>query len=279
MRAILVPLLSVTLGLHACGGGDEVSATPSNDDPQQPTAGAGGTPDEGTKTLPAAATSKGTWDPSQGVARVTGRATFNGDPPKRRKIDMGSDAQCQALHSEPPRMEAALVSDDGGLANVFIWVRKGLESWDFPVPPDVVVVTQEGCRYIPHVVGVQVGQTFEVRNSDPVQHNVHSFASKNNDFNRTQAPGSNAIVKTFDRAEVLMPVRCDLHGWMSTYVGVVEHSFFTVSAEDGSFDLGQLPPGEYEIGARHEVYRLQKTTLTIAAGDGDKTIEFTFEGK
>jgi plastocyanin len=283
MRAILVPALVVTLGLYACGGGDSPSDAPGGSGATTgggSGAGAGEAGDaehDGGGSAPV--TSQGPWDPSKGIANVTGTVRFTGDAPKRRKVDMGSDPACQALHTEPVRTEAALVSDDGGLANVFVWVRKGLGGWDFPVPTEAVVVSQDGCRYEPHVVGVRVGQPFEVHNGDPMPHNVHAFANKNKNFNQTQAPGSDAIAITFTKSEVLMPLKCDLHGWMSTYVGVVENPFFAVSAEDGSFDLGKLPPGEYEIRARHEVYGQQKTTLTIAEGDGDKTIEFTFEEK
>ena len=272
MRARLAPTIVLTLCLCACGGGD---------DPKEPPAGSGQETGTGTGTDDGGgsepAVSRGVWSPDKGVARVTGTVHFKGDAPKRRTVDMGSDPVCQALHAEPIRTEVALVDDDGHLANAFVWVRKGLEGWEFPVPTEVVAVTQEGCRYIPHVIGVQVGQPFEVRNSDPNSHNVHAFPVKNKSFNRTQAEGSKAIEVKFTRPEVLLPMKCDLHGWMSTYIGVVEDPFFAVSAEDGTFDLGKLPPGEYQICARHEVFGLEKLTVTIAEGDEDQAIEFTFE--
>ena len=83
------------------------------------------------------------------------------------------------------------------------------------------------------------------------------------------------MTKVFNRSEVLVPLKCDIHGWMSTFVGVVENPFFAVSAVDGSFDLGQLPPGDYQIAARHEIFGLQKQDITITAA-GAQTIEFSF---
>jgi plastocyanin len=189
---------------------------------------------------------------------------------------MGSDAECSGLHAEKPLDESAVVGAGGGLANVFVWVRKGLDAWVFTPPTEAVVINQQGCVYIPHVLGAQVGQPVEVRNADPITHNVHGYSKKNTGFNQTQAPGSNAITREFKRSEVFVTLKCDIHGWMNTYLGVVEHPFFTVTDEDGSFDLGTLPPGDYQIAARHEVFGLQKQDITIGADGAAQTLEFGF---
>jgi len=205
---------------------------------------------------------------------VHGKTVFQGDAPRRRKVDMGSDPGCHALHAEPLRDESILVDENGGLANVFVWISKGVQG-KFEPPADPVVLTQSGCCYAPHVLGLQVGQKLVVKNTDPVTHNVHSFAKKNKAFNQSQQSGGKDIEQVFDKEEVLMQVKCDIHGWMSTYIGVVDHPFFAVTAADGSFSIPNLPAGEYTLSARHEVFGLQKTTITVS-GDGAVESSFTF---
>jgi plastocyanin len=207
------------------------------------------------------------------VGVLHGKALFQGEAPRRRKVDMGSDPACHALHSEALRDESMIVGEKGELANVFVWVSKGLEGKSFPVPAEPAVLDQKGCCYQPHVLGMRVGQKLVVRNSDPVTHNVHSFAKKNKAFNQSQQSGGKDLEHVFEKEEVLMQIKCDIHGWMSTYVGVVEHPFFAVTGADGGFRLEGLPPGEYTLSARHEVLGTQKATVTVTAGGA---IESTF---
>jgi plastocyanin len=205
---------------------------------------------------------------------VRGKVAFQGEAPRRRKMDMGSDPACHKLHAdETPRDESVIVSEKGELANAFVWISKGLEGKKFEPPKTPAELDQKGCTYVPHVLGMQVGQKLIVRNTDPVTHNVHSFAKKNKAFNQSQQSGGKDIEQVFDKEEVLMQIKCDIHGWMSTYVGVVEHPFFAVSAADGSFEIKGLPPGEYTLSAKHETLGTQKTTLKVEAG---KTLESTF---
>lgn len=207
---------------------------------------------------------------------VKGKATFSGEAPKRRKVDMGSDPACHALHKdEPLRDESMLVGEKGELGNVFVWISKGLEGQKFEAPKEPAVLDQKGCTYTPHVLGMQVGQKLVVRNSDPVTHNVHSFAKKNKAFNSSQQAGGKEIEQTFEKEEVLMQIKCDIHGWMSTYIGVVEHPFFAVTKADGTFEIPNLPVGEYTLSAKHEVLGLQKTQIKVVEGGAIETA-FTF---
>jgi len=207
---------------------------------------------------------------------VKGKALFSGEAPKRRKVDMGSDPSCHALHKdEPLRDESMLVGEKGELGNVFVWISKGLEGQKFEAPKEPAVLDQKGCCYSPHVLGVQVGQKLLIKNSDPVTHNVHSFAKKNKAFNMTQQSGGKDIEQVFQKEEVLMQIKCDIHGWMSTYVGVVEHPFFAVTRTDGTFEIPNLPVGEYTLSAKHEALGLQKTEIKVVEGGAIET-SFTF---
>ncbi len=275
MRPIRLVVLAVPVFLvTACGGGEEGPAGVSASSSASDRAASADEAVPSAASTPTAASRP--WDPAAGVAGVSGRIQFEGDAPRRRKVDMGSDAQCGGLHEERPLDEWAIVGADGGLANVFVWVRKGLDAWEFTPPADAVVINQEGCTYVPHVLGAQVGQKVEVRNGDPITHNVHGYSKKNTGFNQTQAAGSNALTRQFKRSEVFVTLKCDIHGWMNTYLGVVEHPFYAVTGEDGTFDLGKLPPGDYQIAARHEAFGLKKQDITIGADGAAQTLEFGF---
>lgn len=209
------------------------------------------------------------------VGGVKGKTLFQGEAPRRRKVDMGSDPACHALHAEAAREESVIVGEKGELANVFVWVSKGLEGKEFALPTTPAELDQKGCTYVPHVLGMRVGQKLVIKNTDPVTHNVHSFAKKNKAFNQSQQGGGKSLEQVFDKEEVLMQVKCDIHGWMSTYVGVVAHPYFAVTSADGTFEIPGLPPGEYTLSAKHEVFGTQKTAITVKA-EGVVETAFTF---
>jgi plastocyanin len=144
-------------------------------------------------------------------------------------------------------------------------VKRGLEGWSFTPPAEAVALDQHHCVYLPHVIGVQVGQELRIRNSDGFMHNVHGFPKKNEDFNFSQSGGSDKVV-TFRRAEVPLPLKCDVHGWMGAYACVVEHPFFAVTGPDGRFTLPKLPPGTYTVATWHEVYGQKEQSVTVTAG-------------
>jgi len=269
-RLSLFSVLLLTVGIVSCGSGDGESQASANDSANN--AGGGGGSEPAAEAPKAEAQP---WDASKGTASVTGTIKFEGDPPKVRKVDMGSDEHCQEMNAEGVMDEGAIIAADGGLQNVFVYVQKGLSDWTFTAPSETASLSQEGCTYKPHVLGVQVGQTLIIENADAVTHNIHSFGKKNKTFNQTQGKGGADLEVVFKKTEVFIPVKCDIHGWMNTYIGVVDNPFYAISAADGSFDLGKLPAGTYTIAARHEGFGLQKQEITI--GDGEsKSIAFSF---
>jgi plastocyanin len=149
---------------------------------------------------------------------------------------------------------------------VFVYVKDGLGGLKFPVPSTPVVLDQKGCRYAPHVVGVQVGQGFEVLNSDSTLHNVHALPTANREFNTGQPLAGLRYSHRFSTREVMVPFKCDVHPWMRAYIGVLDHPFFGVTGADGTFTLTGLPPGTYTVEAWHEKLGTQTQTVTI----GDK---------
>ena len=219
--------------------------------------------------------------PSTGTAVIEGTVTFKGEPRRAKKIQMGADPACAAIHKAPVLDEKfvfAATEADGTftLGNAFVWIKSGLPNATYDVPAEPVVLDQNGCRYIPHVMGIQVGQVLEVRNSDATTHNVHSLAKNSDSFNYGQPRGAPALKKTFTASEVMVKLKCDMHPWMTCYVGVLEHPFHAVTGVDGSFAIEGLPAGTYEIAAWQEI--LKTKTQSITVGDGKTArIEFVFE--
>lgn len=199
---------------------------------------------------------------------------YQGTPPPRRPLRTDSDPLCKP---EPgATAEGLVVGSNNGLQNVFVYVRDGLGSRTYAVPTSPVVLDQKGCRYVPHVFGVQVGQTFRITNSDAALHNVNASAKANRAFNFGQPAGVPPATRVFDKPEIGVPFRCDVHPWMNAYAGVVAHPFFAVSSAEGSFEIKGLPTGTYTIEAWHEQLGTLTQTVTV---DGTTPAKATFEFK
>ena len=205
---------------------------------------------------------------------VSGKVTFMGTPPPSETISMSSDPRCMNAGA---KTETVMVSGDGSLQNVFVYVKDGLGNLKFPVPATPLVLDQKGCQYRPHVFGVQAGQTIEILNSDMTLHNIHAWPQTNQEFNVGQALQGMKDTHVFTTQEIMVPFRCDVHRWMNSFVGVVAHPFFAVTGADGSFQLKGLPPGTYTIEAWHEKFGTKTASVTIGAKES-KDVAFTFSG-
>jgi plastocyanin len=261
VRAVLVPLGTVALAASvvACGGGNSGTSSTSSQ-PSSPS----GTP-AGQKVDTSTA------------GDVKGTVTLDGMAPKNAPIKMSADAKCVGFNKGPQFQETFEVGSDGkSLANVFVYVKDGLGNYIYDTPTEPVKIDQQACRYHPHVFGIRVGQPLEIVNSDDTLHNIHAMPKSNAEFNTGQPIQGMKTTHTFDKPEVMVPFKCDVHGWMNAYVGVLDHPYFAVTDADGKFDLKTLPPGTYTIEAWHEKLGTQQTKVTI----GDKeTKEITFNFK
>lgn len=250
-RSLPIPAVLLTLVFHACGAADNP--------------GTGGA---------AAAADAYTVDPAE-AAVITGVVHFEGAAPAGEPIDMRDEPTCAAKHGDAaPTRQPVIANANGTLRNVFVYVKEGLGDRRFATPAEPVVLDQDGCVYIPHVMGVQAGQPIAIRNSDGLLHNVNARAQTNPPFNLSQ-PRSMEMQRTFNRPEIMIPVRCDVHGWMEAYIGVVDHPYYTVTGEDGAVRLDNLPPGTYTIEAWHERYGTQTTQITVGPQESAE-ITFTF---
>jgi plastocyanin len=205
------------------------------------------------------------------VASIDGTVKFDGTAPKAAKIDMSQDPACKGVNTAEN-----LVVDNGDLANVFVYVKDGLGNRTFDVPKDAVVLDQKGCQYHPHVLGVMAGQTVQINNDDATTHNIHPTPRDNREWNESQPPSSPALVKTFAREEIMLPVKCNQHPWMKMYINVVRTPFFAVTDANGKYEIKGLPPGDYTIAFVHEKLGEQDQKVTVAPKE-TKVVDQSFK--
>ncbi|MGH9675065.1 MAG: carboxypeptidase regulatory-like domain-containing protein, partial [Bryobacteraceae bacterium] len=208
---------------------------------------------------------------------IAGKVAFSGAKPVIRNISMDATPACARQHSTPPKSEEVVLNSNGTLKNVFVWLKAGVPEREFPAPSSPVVLDQHTCIYQPHVIGVVVGQEIEIRNSDDTNHNVHPLPKINREWNESQAPKSDPKRKSFPREEVMIAVKCNVHPWMRSYVGVVRHPYFAITGDDGTFTIKDVPPGEYTVEAWHEKYGTMETKVTVAPKES-KSADFDFKG-
>jgi plastocyanin len=194
------------------------------------------------------------------ASAISGVVTLKGQPAKMKSLDMTADPGCPT----GPQPAEVVVAKGGKLANVFVYVKEGLPQGNFAVPAEPVVLDQKGCRYNPHVLGIMAGQPLKITNTDTADHNIHDMPSNNQAFNESQMPTDQPITKKFANAEMMIPVQCNQHPWMRAYINVMPHPYYAVSAADGSFEIKNLPPGEYTIAAVHE--RFGEQTMKVKVG-------------
>ena len=224
----------------------------------------GSEPSSAPGATPAPASAPAPTDTADGPGTITGAVTFAGKAPKPRPLPMDSDPQCAKVNPGATS-EVALVGPGNGLKNVFVYVKDGLGSRRYAVPASPVQLDQKGCVYVPHVFGVQVGQTVLLSNSDPLIHNVHALPKNNREFNFGQPAKTPPVERVFEQAEIGLPFKCDVHGWMNAYVNVVPHPFFAVTTDDGSFEIKGLPEGTFTLELWHERLGTQTQQVTVSA--------------
>lgn len=209
-----------------------------------------------------------------GTGTISGRAIFPGEPPKPVVIQMQADDYCKAAHGGTVTSQDVLRNGDGTLRNVFVYVKQGLAG-PYTPPPTPAVIDQDACLYRPRVLGVQVGQPLLIHNSDDTLHNIHALCEVNEPFNIGQAVRGMESKKVFTQPEVMVHFKCDVHIWMSGYIGVIAHPFYAVTGDGGTFTLSKLPPGDYIIEAWHEKFGRRQQSVSLGR-DEAKTIDFTF---
>ena len=186
------------------------------------------------------------------AATVEGTVTFTGKVPPAKRINMDAEEACEKLHPEPVFDQPLIVSKSKALANAFVYIKSGLEGKQFAPQQTAVELNQKGCQFVPRIIALRKGQTLSVKNSDPVSHNIHPIPRENREWNQQQSPGTPDLERRFGFPEVMIPVKCNVHSWMHSYIAVLDHPYFAITSADGSFHFANLPPGNYVVAAWHE---------------------------
>ena len=208
---------------------------------------------------------------------VSGAVKFEGVPPVPEKISVQGNPECAVLHPGGTIQSEEIVSENGMLQNVVVYVKEGLEGYAFTPSANPVRIDNNQCTYKPHVSAVQVGQPVELYNSDATLHNMHSYSTANKSFNVGLPIQGMKQVKKFSSAELPVTIKCDVHPWMKGYLAVLPHPYFAVTGADGRFEIKNLPPGEYLLEAWHEKLGVQSQKIKIEPQSA-QTAEFTFKG-
>ncbi|MEZ5353508.1 MAG: carboxypeptidase regulatory-like domain-containing protein [Bryobacteraceae bacterium] len=210
---------------------------------------------------------------------ISGKVTFTGKKPALRKILMEDEEECLKAHDgKAPVDPSVTVNAGGALANVIVYVKSGLEGKNFAPVQAPVSFDQRGCMFVPRVLGIRVNQPLKVTNSDPVTHNVHPMPRVNREWNQGQPAGADPVERQFSQQEAVFPVKCNVHAWMKAYFLVLDHPYFSTVRGDGSFELRDLPPGDYVVEAWHERYPAQEKKISVTPS-GAIAADFTFQGE
>ena len=208
---------------------------------------------------------------------IHGKITFDGKAPKMKSLRMDADPVCVANNEVAPRKEWLILDENNGLKNVLVFVKEspsgGSLEGDLNLVEKHAVIDQKGCVYVPHVLGVMVGQKLDILNSDGTLHNIHALPKVNKEFNKAMPRSKKQMTVQFDKSEAPFKVKCDVHPWMGAFIGVFDHPYFAVTGDDGSYVISGLEPGDYVIEAWHEKLGSQTANVTV----GDSSANFTFK--
>ena len=230
----------------------------------------------GSFALSAAAAPGGPAD-THGAGSISGTVRLDGPAPRPAHIVMAADQNCAKAHPSGANADDVVVGTNGALGNVVVYISDGLAAGNFDPPAAPVKLEQKGCVYEPHVLAMQARQKLLVLNEDGTTHNIHPIPQNNREWNKSQPPGMQPIEETFPREEVAIPIKCNIHPWMKSYLAVFKHPYFAVTSKDGSFDIRNLPPGSYTLMAWHEKFGTQIKKITVGANAG--SVDFTFKAR
>jgi hypothetical protein len=216
--------------------------------------------------------------PKGNEGSIAGVAKFDGPVPTPQRIDMSGDQNCASAPGDKTIDDVTVT--DGKLANVFVYLKaSSLDRFSYDMPSGGNVLDQLGCRYVPRVMGLMVGQTLQVTNSDQAAHNVHPSPRQNQEWNKSQPPGAPPLEAKFNRPETLIPVKCNQHPWMKAHIGVLAHPYFAVTDKDGKYTIKDVPPGKYTLTAWHEKFGEQPMKDFEVKASEAKMQDFTFGAK
>ena len=239
------------LALVACGGGGEEKSAPRQR--SGAAAPAGG--------APAASSSGYTVAAVSGGGSVSGKIAFTGEAPAPEKLEITKDTSVCGTEKEFHTVQVG----GGGLASAVVWID-GIASGKDWGSMDGGTIDQKQCVYTPYIQIMKAGDTLNIVNSDPILHNIHAYHNdKETLFNLAQPMQGMSTPKTMDKTGPVH-MKCDVHSWMSGWVFVAGHPYYSVTGADGSFSLADVPAGTHTVKAWHPKYGEKSASVTVAAG-------------
>lgn len=211
---------------------------------------------------------------------ITGKVTLKGTPPAEKDITpLKADPTCGKLHADMPKTKFYAVGAGGELADVVVYLE-GVSGKSTGASAAPAVLDQKGCEYVPQIMALQTGQKLNVKNSDPVLHNVHTTPdpkSGNKESNMAQLAKAPDLTFSFDKPELFLRFKCDVHPWMFAWISIFDHPYYAVSGKDGTFKIANVPPGKYKLTAVHRKAGTQSQDLEVKAEGAQAT--FTLDAK
>ena len=161
-------------------------------------------------------------------------------------------AVCAATADIPD--QSLLVSADGGLANVFVFLKKAPKNGkdSLGTEAEVLLLDQQGCIFEPHAMVVRTGTPITVKNSDSKLHNVKTKPALGQPYDKSLNQNQTGEL-VYDRPEpVPVGVECNFHTWMRAYQLPLDHPYGVITKADGSFEIPNLPVGTHQFVIWHE---------------------------
>ena len=207
---------------------------------------------------------------------IKGTIVYEGSPPKLKPINMEADLNCHAQHDTPVLPETIVLGEGQTMGNVFVLI-KNPPNKKYLAPEEPVEISQKGCIYSPHVLGVMVGQPVKILNPDGILHSVHPMCKERRDFSLAVPKFRKVITKTFLEEEFMFLMTCDVHPWMRAWISVMAHPFFATTGKEGTYEIKGLPEGEYVIEVWHEILKTQTRKVKIAGPKDVRVADFTYQ--
>lgn len=262
--ARVVLLLPSILFCSACGGQDNNGQTAQPAPTEQETSEQQAAPPPPEPLAPARAD-------AGGRSALVGRVAFDGNIPQPQALPVSKDVEVCGKTEKFP--EALLVGPDKGIKNAVVFLQAVDGGTALSRPESNPTIDQRDCIYTPHVLLVPAGATVDIKNSDGVLHNIHTYSEKNPAFNTAQPKFKKIISKTFARPEIIR-VTCDVHDWMTAWIIVQDHPYYALTDATGAFRLSDIPPGEYELRVWHEALGEHARSVSVTA-DHSASVEIT----
>lgn len=213
---------------------------------------------------------------------IRGQVNFVGEAPAPVQLKITGDNFCEEVNSKTPILrEDVVVNKNDTLKNVVVWISGGGPDsyYTGSAPKQPAVLTQQNCGFYPRVLAVQAGQQVQINNADPTIHNVNAQPAKNPRYNKAMIPGAPPVTVTFTKPEVAIKLKSDIHPWMVAWVAVFDHPGFAVTADDGRFEISELPQGDYVLSAWHEKFGTATAPIIVQKGlPAEVLFNFTAEG-